>query len=103
MADANTMIDLFEVNPEKFHLLYSDFIESLTKHFRYEEGILFKAGYPFLEDHKMIHSHILNSINRTKDNIEHYIKSPEALFDFILEEILVGHFFIEDFKFFTYL
>ncbi len=103
MVDANAMIDLFDVNPEKFHLLYIDFIESLTRHFRYEEGILLKAGYPFLDDHKEIHTHILNSINRTEANIDHYIKTPEALFDYILEEILVGHFFIEDFKFFNYL
>ncbi len=103
MEDANNMIEVFKVDPEKFSVLYDKFIQSLEVHFRYEEGILNRVGYPFLEEHQKIHSHIISSIKRTEENMEYYISSPEVLFDYILEEILIGHFLQEDFKFFNYL
>ena len=103
MEDANKMIEIFKVAPENFSIVYDQFINSLAVHFRYEEGILNRVGYPFLDEHKKIHSHIISSIKRTKENMEYYISSPDVLFDYILEEILIGHFLQEDFKFFNYL
>ena len=103
MEDANKMIEIFKVAPENFSIVYDQFINSLAVHFRYEEGILNRVGYPFLDEHKKIHSHIISSIKRTKENMEYYISSPDVLFDYILDEILIGHFLQEDFKFFNYL
>ncbi len=103
MIDANEMIAAYNNDISEFTVLFEKFYQSLKKHFRYEEGILRNVEYPFLEEHVQIHEQILVSVEKTKDNIQRLSTSSASIFDYILEEILVGHFLLEDFKFFNYL
>jgi len=103
MLDANKLIDLFKTDKIQYKAYFNQFIKSLKKHFKFEEEVLQKVEYPFLDEHRRIHSHLINRIHRTKESLEKQSSSPDALFEYILEEILIGHFLQEDLKFFNYI
>ncbi|MBN1646931.1 MAG: diguanylate cyclase [Spirochaetales bacterium] len=99
----NKMIESVNISRDSFFGLFDELVEHLQEHFKTEETELKKVQYPFLEEHHEIHNHLLSGAIRTRKNLRTEELNPEMVFDYIIDEIIVGHLIKDDFRFFSYM
>jgi diguanylate cyclase (GGDEF)-like protein/hemerythrin-like metal-binding protein/PAS domain S-box-containing protein len=83
--------------------LLDSILEQIDSHFSNENAILQQADYPFIGNHRDIHSNLLMQAKQTIDKYRNNELKLHEVFDFIVFEIIFQHMFTEDTKFFPYL
>jgi hemerythrin-like metal-binding protein len=79
----------------------SEFIEHLSNHFSYEEKLLTDIGYTDIENHKSIHSALLQKAMELKEP-EGAAKVKESkIVAFLINDVVVGHLLVDDVDFFS--
>lgn len=78
-------------------------IESLRKHFSYEESVLKKAAYPDLDAHICKHAELLEKADMMNESYSKGELKATAFFTYLIEDVINGHLLEEDMKFFPYL
>lgn len=78
-------------------------IESLQKHFVYEESILKEANYTDLAAHAGKHAELFEKAGFMKVSYQKGELKETAFFTYLLEDVIKGHMLEEDIKFFPLL
>lgn len=78
-------------------------IESIVKHFNYEDEILANIGYKDHDKHCKIHKNLVGKVFQLKQCYENRELNPLAFFSFIADEVVIGHMINEDTQFFDIL
>lgn len=78
-------------------------IESLRKHFAYEECVLKKADYSDLDAHTRKHAELLEKAGLMKESYSKGELKATAFFTYLIEDVINGHLLEEDIKFFPFL
>jgi len=87
---------------EKVLVLLDKLLLHLQFHFRAEEILQQKSGYPDYNTHRLCHEAL---ITETKLLINRYRKEglkASFLFSFVVDDVIIGHLLKEDVKFFPY-
>ena len=78
-------------------------IAHVAVHFEYEETVLNKVGYPLTAEHAEIHQRLVDKALKLKKDYENGEIMSSALFTFIVGDVVLGHMFNEDRRFFGHI
>jgi diguanylate cyclase (GGDEF)-like protein/hemerythrin-like metal-binding protein len=74
----------------------------VAKHFKDEEAILGSLAYPGTGDHARLHDRLVDMALDLKASMLEGRLDRAALFNYLVESVIVGHLLAEDSKFFAY-
>lgn len=77
-------------------------IKHVEEHFDYEERALNNVGFEDLDNHKIIHNHLLIRTEEIKNEVVCGKIDRIRAFAFLFDEIIVGHLLSDDTRFFHY-
>jgi hemerythrin-like metal-binding protein len=77
-------------------------IKHIVKHFNYEEQVLAYVGYPDVQKHTSRHKALVQKTMQFQNDFKQGKIKMDAFLSFIIDDILFGHIFDEDTKFFPY-
>lgn len=105
MEEANQLMILYHAkggNIEQYMKQLDFMLDLIATHFKDEERIIEKLGFPNAEGHKKIHDDLLRKAYSLKEGclkgeIEH-----SKLFSFIVDEVILKHSLITDREYFDY-
>jgi len=83
--------------------LLDTLIANVVKHFRHEEGLLRRSGYPHAEEHARVHDALIARAVELTDRYREDKLALGELFDFLARRVVAQHILSEDRKFFPYL
>ena len=72
-------------------------------HFQTEETVMKRAGYPSTENHRAIHSELLNKAQSLSDKFQNKQLEVAEVIQFLVIDVVFDHLLREDKKFFPYL
>ena len=78
-------------------------IEYTQKHFNYEENLLEKAGYEFIDRHKKAHKGLVQEVMDLKELIEKNTDGMSSDFYSFLRSWLINHILKEDMQYKDYM
>lgn len=81
----------------------TELLDEVIKHFHDEEDILATIGFPELEEHHRIHADLVVETRKLVARQKKGTLSIGELFKFLANDVIAGHMFQEDKKFFPYL
>ena len=87
-----------EFTKEKVRKLLLDFYTYMQTHFEEEEEYMEKIGYPRLEEHKILHQKLIDSMNDILKKSFNYQKMREAMKE-VTEKWLLVHILKEDMEY----
>lgn len=83
-ALTNRLIDESKGNPEVLNDTLYQLLQYIENHFKDEEILLKKRGYPYLEEHKRVHRTFLRKIAMfCKDDVDGKPKIEEELYSYL--------------------
>ena len=100
---ANQIINMTPNEFEKISRLIEKLIQDITIHFKEEEEVLSRIGFPLLDQHQTFHTQLLKHANAIKNENIHQTLKATSFFSFIVDELVVGHIIQEDQKYFALL
>lgn len=88
--------------PKEEALAYIDkILSSIEEHFNYEEKLLEKIGYAEIYQHKKIHAYLLKKVYDLRKELAEGLFVPSTAFNFIFEQVVLGHILQDDIRFFA--
>ncbi len=94
---------LSQAPQEEISALLDELMSRSTRHFSDEESILSEAAYPKLEEHRQLHHSLLVRAQELKGESHASPRATSSYFDFLVDELIIGHIAKEDSKFFPLL
>ena len=95
-------ISLAKVSSQFLQNQLEAFTGHISEHFLNEETILSQVHYPDLENHRIIHSMLLEEAEIVKNRFLGGKIDPSLIFHLLVDRIVLDHMLTEDVKFFTY-
>jgi hemerythrin-like metal-binding protein len=80
---------------------YNELLNQISAHFQREEILLKELNYSMLESHSQIHHELLEKAVAFREELREHTIDPKWLFQFLVNEIIIGHFEKEDTKYFA--
>lgn len=94
---ANSLLDLCAIHADAAALVRMDeLLQETERHFRYEEGVLRKVGYPRIETHMADHARLLANARQLREEVRAGSKPVSALSSFVVRDLVFGHIAEED-------
>jgi len=89
-----------DTHPEEFEDAFQALLEHAAKHFAGEEMILADYQYEDLEEHAKLHKELVTRAQMLHNAAIHRQMSMGELIDFIIDDLVKGHMFKKDRKFY---
>lgn len=101
---SNNLIDLSLVGADATAMLeaFDALIGHIQKHFGDEERVLAELVYPGLAGHALLHAKLVSESLELRAKVEAGELDHGALFDFLVDKVVVEHLVREDSQFFEY-
>lgn len=80
--------------------LFDQLLDHIVEHFKNEEVILENYGYEDLENHKKIHSDLVEKSTGMREKLWNGQVSKTDLSKYLIQEVVVGHIIKHDFEFY---
>jgi hemerythrin-like metal-binding protein len=110
--DHRRLVDLYNIlnhavaeddSPEYIAAVTDELIACTVWHFRHEERLMLKYGYPGLPDHKAEHEELIDSVKELQQKLRDAGEAVSARDVEFLERWLMEHIYGADMKMGTYL
>jgi diguanylate cyclase (GGDEF)-like protein/hemerythrin-like metal-binding protein len=101
---SNNLLDVSMSGSTKLEILgaVDALIGHVAAHFADEEKILEEAAYPELAMHADLHKALVQAALDLRSNVETGTVDAGTLFDFLVDQVVVGHMINADMKFFEF-
>ena len=104
-ADANKLLGamLEEQQKDVVAALVEAFIADVVQHFREEEAIITRAGFPGAAGHASLHQALIEKANTLASHFRAGNLSIGEMFEYLAHDVVARHMLIVDHEFFPYL
>ncbi len=84
---------------ERIESLLAELVEHIEEHFRTEEAVLARTGYPLSDEHLSIHDGLLQQAASLSGRYHERTVEAEELVSFVANDVVAAHIIQEDLKF----
>lgn len=105
VTGANKLVDAInqKLGKEKYLHIINELLKEIMNHFADEEKLISSTKFPYVENHKLSHSILLEKASKILNNIENNQGTPDEIISFLTYDVIAQHMEIEDKLYFPYL
>ncbi len=102
---ANKLINAInlKLGKEKYLNIVKELLKEIVIHFEDEEDIVRNTKFPYLDNHKLSHTNLVEKAKKIVEKVENNEMSPDEIISHLTYDVVAQHMEIEDKLYFPYL